>query len=62
MDVPVEYQKALESILRARERAKASYEANRDAILQKRKSEREASKSQRRPVGRPRKLKTDEPI
>jgi len=61
MDVPVEYQKAMECLLRARERAKASYQARRETILEKRKVERSRVEG-KNPVGRPRKLKTDESI
>ena len=52
-----EFEKAYQSLLKARERAKLNYQKNKEAILLKRKEYRDKKLegTERKPVGRPKK-------
>ena len=56
-----EHERAYQSMLKQRERSKRNYQKRRDEILQKKKDDREKQNEgkERRPVGRPRKIKED---
>ena len=56
-----EHGRAYQSMLKQRERSKRNYQKRRDEILQKKKDDREKQNEgkERRPVGRPRKIKED---